>query len=155
MHKKLPKIYHYIDKFNYNYIKALHKDIALIFRNYHKKIDENLIKKIKLFCVKNKRKLFISNNLNLALKHNLNGVYIPSFNKNLKINRANLKKNFIVLSSAHNIKEIREKQQQNVDVIFLSPLFKVKKSKNYLNLNKFNFLSKFTKKKNCCIRWNF
>ena len=53
MHKKLPKIYHYIDEFNYNYIKALHKDIALIFRNYDKKIDENLIKKIKLFCAKN------------------------------------------------------------------------------------------------------
>ena len=147
MHKKLPKIYHYIDEFNYNYIKALHKDIALIFRNYDKKIDQNLIKKIKLFCDKNNRKLFISNNLNIAIKHNLNGIYIPSFNRNLKINRSNLKKNFIILSSAHNIKEIREKEKQNVDVIFLSPLFKVKKYKNYLNLNKFNFLSKFTKKK--------
>jgi len=147
MHKKLPKIYHYIDKFNYNYIKALHKDIALIFRNYDKKIDQNLIKKIKLFCDKNNRKLFISNNLNLAIKHNLNGIYIPSFNKNLIINRSNLKKNFIILGSAHNIKEIREKEKQNVDVIFLSPLFKVKKFKNYLNLFKFNCLSKLTKKK--------
>ena len=52
MHKKLPKIYHYIDEFNYNYIKALHKDIALIFRNYDKKIDQNLIKKSNYFAIK-------------------------------------------------------------------------------------------------------
>ena len=48
MHKKLPKIYHYIDKFNYNYIKALHKDIALIFRNYHKKIEAMKINPAKM-----------------------------------------------------------------------------------------------------------
>ncbi len=147
MHKKLPKIYHYIDEFNYNYIKALHKDIALIFRNYDKKIDENLIKKIKLFCIKNRRKLFISNNINLARKYNLNGVYIPSFNKNLQVKKYTLKKDFIILGSAHNLKEIRQKEKQNVDAIFLSPLFEVKKSKNYLDLFKFNFLSKLTKKK--------
>ena len=147
MHKKLPKIYHFIDQFNYNYIKALHKDIALIFRNYDKKTNENLVKKIKLFCNKNKRKLFISNNLNLAIKYNLNGIYIPSFNKNLKVGNFNLKKDFIVLGSAHNIKEINEKEKQKVDAIFLSPLFKTNKSNDYLDLSKFNFLSKFSRKK--------
>ena len=49
------------------------------------------------------------------------------------------------MGSAHNIKEIRTKEKQGVDAIFLSSLFS--KKKNYLGLNKFLNLSKLTKKK--------
>ena len=38
MHKKLPKIYYFINKFDKNNIKKLNKNIALIYRNYNKKI---------------------------------------------------------------------------------------------------------------------
>ena len=49
------------------------------------------------------------------------------------------------MGSAHNIKEIRKKEIQNVDKIFISSLFK--KNKNYLGINKFRLISNFTQKK--------
>ena len=56
-----------------------------------------------------------------------------------------LKKNFSIIGSAHNIKEIRIKENQNVSKIFISSLFK--KNKNYLGINKFKLISKLTSKK--------
>ena len=56
-----------------------------------------------------------------------------------------LKKKFTIIGSAHNIKEIRNKELQNVEKIFLSSLFK--KNKNYLGINKFKLISNYTKKK--------
>ena len=50
-----------------------------------------------------------------------------------------LKKNFMILGSAHNISEIRLKELQRVNAIFLSSIFK--KNKNYLGINKFKSLS--------------
>ena len=49
------------------------------------------------------------------------------------------------MGSAHNLKEIRIKEIQNVSEIFLSPLFKDKKNKRldiygYLNLRKLTFM---------------
>ena len=55
------------------------------------------------------------------------------------------KKNFKLIGSAHNLKEIRTKEAQNVKKIFLSSLFK--KNKNFLGINRFRLLSKLTKKK--------
>ena len=54
------------------------------------------------------------------------------------------KKKFKILGSAHNLKEIRIKENQNVEKIFLSSLFK--KNKNFLGINKFKLLSKLTVK---------
>ena len=54
------------------------------------------------------------------------------------------KKNFRIVGSAHNLKEIRIKENQNVRKIFLSSLFK--KNKNFLGVYKFKLLSKLTKK---------
>ena len=55
------------------------------------------------------------------------------------------KKNFIIIGSAHNLREIRIKERQKVQKIFLSSLFK--KNKNYLGINRLKLLSKLTKKK--------
>ena len=55
------------------------------------------------------------------------------------------KKKFLIIGSAHNIKEVRFKEKQKVKIIFLSSLFK--KNKNYLGLYKFNILCSITKKK--------
>ena len=41
--------------------------------------------------------------------------------------------------------EIKIKEKQGVDIIFLSSIFK--KNKNYLGINRFNLLSKLTNKK--------
>ena len=51
---------------------------------------------------------------------------------------------FELIGSAHNIKEIRTKEKQKVDKIFISSLFK--KNKNYLGINKFKLLSQLTRK---------
>ena len=56
-----------------------------------------------------------------------------------------LKKKFEIIGSAHNLKEIKNKELQKVNKIFLSSLFK--KNKNYLGINKFKLLSNLTKKK--------
>jgi thiamine-phosphate pyrophosphorylase len=80
----------------------------------------------------------------LANNLHLDGAYIPSFNKKMSHLHYNYPKNFIILGSAHNIKEIRIKELQNVKAIFISSLFK--KNKNFLGINKFKNLKKLTKK---------
>jgi thiamine-phosphate pyrophosphorylase len=55
------------------------------------------------------------------------------------------KKNFLIIGSAHNNKEIKIKELQKVDILFLSSLFK--HNKNYLGINKFKLLSNLTNKK--------
>ena len=144
MHYQLPKIFCFISNYQENYIKRLQKNIAIIYRNYNKNINKRKIIKIKNLCKKTKRKFFISNNIKMALKLDLDGVYMPSFNKDLKINCFQKKKNFKILGSAHNIKEIRNKELQNVEMIFLSSLFK--KNKNFLGIYKIKLLAKLTKK---------
>ena len=81
----------------------------------------------------------------MAIKLNLDGVYIPAFNTSKKHLAYSLKKNFKIVGSAHNIKEIRIKEQQGVDRIFLSSLFK--KNNNFLGINKFKIVGNLTKKK--------
>ena len=54
-------------------------------------------------------------------------------------------KNLTILGSAHNQKEIREKISQKCRAIFLSPIFYVEKSINFLNVCKFNYLSQSSK----------
>ena len=66
-------------------------------------------------------KLYLANNIKLALKLNLDGAYIPAFNKDFKVNSYHLKKEFTLIGSAHNLKEIRTKELQNVNYLFLSP----------------------------------
>ncbi len=81
----------------------------------------------------------------MAVNLNLDGAYLPSFNNSKKHLSYNLKKKFFVVGSAHNIKEIRAKESQKVNAIFLSSLFK--RNRNFLNLYKFILLSKKTKTK--------
>ena len=131
--------YYFIKKFDQSHIDKQDKQTIIIFRNYDKKIDEKLILTIKNYCKKKGNKFLISNNIKLAIKLNLDGVYIPSFNKDKKHLSYSLKKNFMILGSAHNISEIRLKELQRVNAIFLSSIFK--KNKNYLGFNKFKSLS--------------
>ena len=80
----------------------------------------------------------------MAYKFKADGIYIPSFNK--KKTYLNLeKRNFKIIGSAHSQKEIHQKIDQKCKAVFLSPLFYVKKSKKYLNIHKFNYLSHLNK----------
>ena len=151
MHYQLPKIFCFISNYQENYIKRLQKNIAIIYRNYNKNINKREIIKIKNLCKKTKRKFFISNKIKMALKLDLDWVYLPSFNKYLKIKCFKKKKNFKILGSAHNIKEIRNKELQKVNCIFLSPIFITKKSNRFLGIQKFNNLANHTKTKVICL----
>ena len=98
--------------------------------------------KMRTFCKRKGIKLYLSNNIKLAIKLGFDGAYIPAFNKSLRHLNYKIKKNFRILGSAHNIKEIRLKEKQKVSLIFISSLFK--KNKNYLGLYKFINLEKLT-----------
>ena len=142
MHKSFPSKYYFINEFNTKIIDKLDKNTGIIFRNYNSDNNLQSIIILKNFCKKNGYKFFLSNNIMLALKLKLDGAYIPSFNKDTKHLSYSFPKNFIILGSAHNNKEILIKQKQSVKIIFLSSLFK--KNKNYLGINKFKLLSKLT-----------
>ena len=151
MHDQLPKVFCFINNYEKSYIKRLPKNTAIIYRNYNKNINKVEIIKIKTLCKKDNRKFFLANNVKIAIQLNLDGVYIPSFNKELKINYFIKKKNFIILGSAHNITEIRQKELQKVNCIFLSPIFITKKSNKFLGIHKFNNLANYTSKKIICL----
>ena len=146
MHYYKNNKYYFINKFDTNNIDKQDKQTIIIYRNYsQKKIDKLLILKIKNYCKKRKIKFYLSNNIKLAINLGLDGAYIPSFNKNFNHLSFSYKKSFKIVGSAHNLKEIRNKEIQKVEKIFLSSLFK--KNKNYLGINKFKLLSNLNKKR--------
>ncbi len=103
--------YYFISKFDTNNINKQDKLTNIIYRNYSTKtLDENLILKLKRYCKKKSIKFYLSNDIKLAIKLNLDGVYIPSFNKSFKHLSYSYKKNFKIIGSAHNLREIRIKE---------------------------------------------
>ena len=139
------KKYYFINKFDTNNIDKQDKHTIIIFRNYSSKnVDEMLVLKIRNYCRKKSLKFYLSNNIKLAIKLNLDGAYIPSFNRNLNHLTYSLKKNFDIVGSAHNLREIKNKEVQKAKKIFLSSLFK--KNENYLGINRFKLIKKLTKK---------
>ena len=101
---------------------------------------------LKRYCKIKNIIFLISNNLKLVAKYKFDGLYLPSFNKKLIKFDKYLSKNKIICGSAHNLREIRIKEMQGVQNIFLSPIFKTKKKKSYLGIPRFNILSNMTKK---------
>tara|TARA_B100001245_G_scaffold229939_1_gene208808 strand:- start:419 stop:997 length:579 start_codon:yes stop_codon:yes gene_type:complete len=146
MHKYLPNLYIFIDQYNNKIFENNSINVGIIYRNYNDAKREKELIKIAKACKRKRYQLFVSNDVKLAIKSKADGIYVPSFNKSKKfINLEN--KNFTILGSAHNQKEIQEKILQKCRAIFLSPLFYVKKSKTFLNIHKFNYLS-YTRKVN-------
>ena len=145
MHTNQMNKYYFINKFDTNNINKQDKQTIIIYRNYSSKVlDEKIILNIKKHCKKKSIKFYLSNNIKLALKLDLDGAYIPAFNTSSKHLAYSYKKNFVIIGSAHNLREIRIKETQKVKKIFLSSLFK--KNKNYLGINRLKLLSKLTKK---------
>ena len=144
MHNKIPAKFYFINSFKKNNIDNLDNNTAIIYRNYDKKLNIKEILKIKDYCSKKKIKFILSNNLKIALSLKLDGGYIPSFKKDFIHLNYNFRSNFLLLGSAHNLKEVRIKERQKVKIIFISSLFK--KNKNFLGIYRFKNLSSLTKK---------
>ena len=133
--------YIYIDNINdlnFNVLKV-NKKINIIFRNYKNyKLKE--IVKFKKNCKIKKFKFFIANEAGLAQSSKADGLYISAYNKKKYHNT------LFKIGSAHNLKEINEKYNQNCRLIIFSRLFKTNYSnkKTHLGVLRFNLLnSKF------------
>ncbi len=134
----------FLDQYNNQIFENNNTNIGVVYRNYNDPKRETELIKIAKACKKKRYQLFVSNDIKLALKVRADGIYIPSFNKTKKfLNLEN--KNLTILGSAHSQKEIREKISQQCRAIFLSPIFYVEKSLNFLNVYKFNYLSRSSK----------
>ena len=145
MHNNFINKFYFIDKFEKNNIKNLDKKTSIVYRNYNNKLNTEEILKIRNICKQKRIKFYFANNLKLAIKYKSDGLYIPSFNSSTLTKGKIFKKNFEVLGSAHNIKEIRQKEKQGVTKLFISSIFK--KNKNYLGINKFKILKSYTAQK--------
>tara|TARA_B100001115_G_C15610977_1_gene292906 strand:+ start:33 stop:596 length:564 start_codon:yes stop_codon:yes gene_type:complete len=145
MHKINYEKYYFISEYDTNLINHQDKKTNIIFRNYKEKLDINKLKNLHNLCKKKGCPFFLSNNVKLAIKLKLDGVYLPSFNKNFNHLAYNFKKKFVILGSAHSIKELNLKKIQRVKFFFISSLFK--KNKNFLGIYRFKLFENFTKKK--------
>ena len=144
MHNFIPNKFYFINNFKKNSIDKLDKNTGIIYRNYNIPINLSEIIKIRNYIKKKGIKFYLSNNFKLSLVLKLDGTYIPSFNKSLRHLSYSHRKDFIILGSAHNIKEIRLKETQKLKLIFLSSIFK--KNKNYLGIHKFKNYKNLTKR---------
>ena len=105
-----------------------------------------MLNKIKTYCNKRRIKFFLANDIKLAQKLNLNGVYLPSYNKDITPNCFKIKKNFKLIGSAHDIYELNIKKKQRFEEVFISPVFK--KKKRILGVHGFLKLKKHNRLKN-------
>ena len=145
MHYKLLKKYYFINSFDTNIINKQDKTTTFIYRDYKRsKLDTTKILKLKTFLKKRGNKFLLANNFKMALKFKLDGVYLPSFNRRFDHLNYLTYSNFIILGSAHNLKEIKIKERQRVQSIFISSLFK--KNNNFLGINKFKIICSYSKK---------
>ena len=141
MQNFIPNVYCYVSEFNLSDLSKLSNNINIIYRNKENIDNFKNISKLKLFCRKNNNKLFLHNNIKLSIKLRLDGVYIPSINKQLNYcGFYSLPKNFKIIGSAHNLEEIKIKNIQGCSEIFLSPTFRVYKSRSFLDVIKFNLI---------------
>ena len=136
---------------NIKNIQKLNKNIVLIYRNYKKKPNDQDVIKFKKYCKNNNVKFILSNYIDIVKKHDLDGFYIPSFNTKKIYQIIKNKTNFIIMGSAHNLKQIRIKEKQGAQLIFLSPIFKNKNSNRPLGLCRYNLLSNLTKLPNIAL----
>ena len=144
MHFKFIKKYYFIEKFEKSNIDKQDINTTIIYRNYKKNYKINEVILLKNYCKSKKLEFLLSNNIKLSIKLGLDGAYIPSFNKSFSHLSFKFKKGFSLIGSAHSLEEIRIKEKQNVEKIFLSSIFK--KNNNFLGINKFNLISKLSNK---------
>jgi len=142
MHKLFYKIFYYIDRVDKSHIEKLDKKIHIIFRNYEIVPKRKDLQELRVITKKKGIKLYLVQDYKLALSLGFDGVYLPSFN-HLLIKKNKKNKNFLILGSAHNLKELRIKEKQGVDFIFISPIFSTKKKRG-IGVVRFNQLSRAT-----------
>ena len=143
------KYYYFIDKIDRKEIENLPTKISIIYRNYvDKKRDQELTLLVKV-CKKKRQRVYIANDLKTAIRYNFDGLYIPSFIKNIV--HKNLSRKIDIIGSAHNVSQLKTKEDQGCKEIFISPIFKSKKKYSSLGIIKFNLIALNAKRKIVCL----
>jgi thiamine monophosphate synthase len=132
--------YFYIDNcdsINLDLIR-IKKKITIIYRNNSHAEDTKRISNLRKACNQKKYKFYVANNIELVKKCKADGLYLSSYNKEFYH-----KKNLNLIGSAHNHKEIYEKQKQGCHTIILSRIFKTnyQNKKSFLGTTKFNLIT--------------
>lgn len=108
----------------------------------------SVLKEFRKKCRLRLIEFYIANDIKLCVMLKSDGIYLSSFNKNLKA--SHLKNNkFKIIGSAHNFNEIIYKVKQNCTYVLFSKLFQVDyiKDSPFLNIVKFNlYMNKFNTK---------
>jgi len=145
--KKYFLIIESIKDIDFRNIKIRGKFIV-IYRNLKKQEEFAELVRFRRKCKSKKIKFIVANNLPLAVNLRADGIYLSAYNKDYKPLHLK-KKNFDVMGSAHNAKELNHKIKQGCKYILLSRLFKVnyKENLNFLGICKFNNYSLISKKK--------
>ena len=148
----------FIIKKNYYLIIEDTKDISLsnikkkdkfsiIYRK--KKIEENILDltRFRFLCKAAGIRFYIANDFKFAIDIKADGLYISSYNRDLKFNRY-ISEKFKIIGSAHNFKELEIKRKQGCTNVFLSRLFETnyKEKKGHLGLIKYNLITSFLNK---------
>ena len=142
--KKLFNFYIFLEKINSsiekNILSLNKKNVIINFTLNNKNIQQfhNIIK----FVRKNRINFYIKDDYKLAIKYKADGLFLSSNNKSFK-KPSFVKKNFIVIGSAHSQFEYYIKMKQSCDLITFSPIFYNKKYSinKILNIIKFNLLT--------------
>jgi thiamine-phosphate pyrophosphorylase len=118
----------------------------IIYRNNNKVNNLTDLLRFRKICKSKAIKFYVANNIKLAFSLNSDGIYLSSYNRELKF--LNFKKsNFKIIGSAHNLREISDKNRQGCSSILLSKLFLVDYSRNSscLGVIRFNNFAKISK----------
>ncbi|MEC7137175.1 MAG: thiamine phosphate synthase [Pseudomonadota bacterium] len=127
-------------------IKIRHK-FFIIYRNKEKIDKIDAILQFRRQCRLKAIKFYVANNIKLSMILNSDGIYLSSYNKDLKFLNFK-KKNFDIVGSAHNLKEISLKVKQGCSLILLSKLFLVNYNIKapFLGILKFNNFTRISNK---------
>ena len=132
---------------NLKNIKIYNKFI-IIYRNNGIMENISVLMEFRKKCRLRLIEFYIANDIKLCVMLKSDGIYLSSFNKNLKA--SHLKNNkFKIIGSAHNFNEIIYKVKQNCTYVLFSKLFQVDyiKDSPFLNIVKFNlYMNKFNTK---------
>ena len=120
------------------------KKISFIYRNNNDQEELFRLNSFRKKCNNKGFSLYIANDLNLAIKCGADGLYLSSYNK-----KKYFTKKIPLIGSAHNFKEIHEKEKQGCKTIILSRLFKTdyKNKSGFFGNIKFNLITKKYKTK--------
>ena len=117
----------------------------IIYRNKEKVEKIKDLLRFRQKCKLKAIKFYVANNIKLAVSLNCDGIYLSSFNNDLKFLNFK-KKNFGIIGSAHNFKEVSFKIKQGCKFILFSKLFCVDYDKKapFLGVLKFNNISRIS-----------